>query len=343
MLSVLISRSAAIPEFKSKGYSEVKRLGKGAFGYAILVRREDELLVAKLIRYSHMSKANKEYIHREVQAMKTISENGGHPFHVRFRQSFKTGMWLAIVMDYCDSGDLQARIKGQREANEPFKEGLVQSWLAKLLTAVDFLHKSKILHRDIKPANIFMHHHDEIKLGDLGLSKCGQAVTVEQEHTQCGSPMYLAPEVHMGATYSKSVDIWAIGCTLFEMMMLKPAFQGKNVEDTLRNIVNARYGDITGCWDNGMVYSLEKMLELNSKDRPGTMQLFGFPYFRRLVCSRELPAEAFKHRPGFFQHLIDSSGAPINNSYYDDDLLSDEIIHDSMLTHYSSAHIVDAM
>eukprot|EP00966_Prymnesium_polylepis_P311651 7201251-Prymnesium_polylepis.1 len=74
-----------------------------------------------------------------------------------------------------------------------------------------------------------MHRRDMIKLGDLGLSKYDHAVTSDKKHTVCGSPLYLAPEVHMGRDYSKKVDVWGIGCTLFEIMMLEHAFQVRRV------------------------------------------------------------------------------------------------------------------
>lgn len=158
-------------------------------------------------RFKHLSKVEKEYMMREVQTMHTISKGDGHPYLVRLRQSFVDGSMLAIIMDYCDSGDLQQRIAAQRPLGWYFDERTVQAWLAQLLSAVDFLHHSKILHRDIKPANIFMNGEDTLKLGDLGLSKCSQAATSAQKHTQCGSPLYLAPEVHLGMEYSKSVDM----------------------------------------------------------------------------------------------------------------------------------------
>ena len=181
---------------------------------------------------------------REIRAMKAISEEGGHPYLVRFRQSFHEGsqyLWYvdfnltfisppthaaiitshtpvhrscsprhygvhSIIMDYCDSGDLQQRIRQQREIGRYFTEMQVNVWFVQLTAAVHYLHHSKILHRDIKPANVFIHDRDQIKLGDLGLSKMDEAVTSAQLHTQCGSPLFLAPEVHMGREYSKSVE-----------------------------------------------------------------------------------------------------------------------------------------
>lgn len=136
-----------------------------------------------------------------------VWENGSHPYLVSLRQSFIDGHLLVIIMEYCDSGDLRQRITDQRTKDAYFDEELIRSWVFQLLSAVDFLHYSKILHRDIKPANVFMHHGNDVKLGDLGLAKNISAASAAAKHTQCGSPLYTAPEVQKGEEYAKAVDI----------------------------------------------------------------------------------------------------------------------------------------
>ena len=225
---------------KMKGYIEMKRLGKGSFGYATLVVREDskEQFCAKFVKYKHMAPKEKEYVAREVNTMSHLSMEGGHPYLVRFRESFVLASGpLVIIMDFCDGGDLAQLISSARRKRTTFSEQQVHLWLLQLLAATDFLHTRQVLHRDIKPANVFM-HAGVCKLGDLGLSKqVMMAATQAGAHTQCGSPLYLAPEVHMGMKYSKKIDVWAIGCTLYEMMMLEHAFQGPDNEHILQNIV----------------------------------------------------------------------------------------------------------
>jgi NIMA (never in mitosis gene a)-related kinase len=108
---------------KLKGYHELKRLGKGSFGYAMLVERgqSKDLFVSKMVKYRHMSTADKEYVLREVQTMTHISNGGGHPYLVRFRESFVISSGpLCIIMDYCDGGDLAQLIKSAARKRTPF-------------------------------------------------------------------------------------------------------------------------------------------------------------------------------------------------------------------------------
>jgi len=281
-------------------YRCTQRLGKGSFGYASLILRDDtkEYFVAKLIRYKHISVKEKEHVLREIKTMAHISNEGGHPYLVRFRESFvvSTSGQLCIVMDYCDSGDMAGLISAQRKKKAPFSEPQIHLWLLQMLSAADFLHSHKVIHRDIKPANVFM-HGAVCKLGDLGLSKqVGVAATKAAKHTQCGSPLYLAPEVHFGQNYGKFVDIWALGCTLFEVMMLSHAFIGSDTQEVLTNIAWAQHAPIGDSWTPELVTVLKGMLALKAENRPDALDIIGNSIFRNIISSGHLHPKALRHR-----------------------------------------------
>lgn len=48
-------------------------------------------------------------------------------------------------------------------------------------------------------------------------------------HSIVGTPSYLPPEICQDKPYNKKVDVWALGCVLYEMCTLKPAFRGSSV------------------------------------------------------------------------------------------------------------------
>ena len=87
--------------------------------------------------------------------------------------------------------------------------------------------------------------------------------------------------------YSCSVDIWALGCTLFEVMMLEKTFTGRNKYETLQNVIHARYGDIRGDWSVDLKELLESMLDRVSFRRPKASQMLELPLFRELLDKDE--------------------------------------------------------
>lgn len=353
-------------ELRARGYEAGARMGSGQFGYAVLVTKacpsgapESRTYVAKLQKFRHLPSEDKERMQREVDAMRTLAE-AGHPYLVRFRESFVEGDKLCIIMDYCDSGDLAVRIKRQREVGhgQQFPEAQVQRWLAQLIAGLDFLHAMHVLHRDIKPsserlppppgyprarvrgerpphpsprrrrADLFLHRGSELKIGDLGLSKQILAgIAGAQKHTQCGSPVYLAPEVHMSQAYDGKVDIWAAGCTLYEVMMLRRAFTGDDMEEILAKVVYAvraprrrrrqprgrrrprraaapppqQHGPIFGDWTAELEELLLAMLRMRTKERPTA---------RELLTSAHLAPAVATIDPQALAHVVRAAPPP---------------------------------
>jgi len=111
------------------------------------------------------------------------------------------------------------------------------------------------MHRDLKCSNIFIHNQNLLKLGDFGLVKVldapagpysssgslagatfsssglGTAAAMVSQNAGLmaqsfvGTPNYLAPEVVNCEPYNLKADCWALGCVLYEMTALKPAFK----------------------------------------------------------------------------------------------------------------------
>ena len=68
------------------------------------------------------------------------------------------------------------------------------------------------MHRDVKPENMFLDENDTIKLGDPGLAcKIGK----NPKHQVSGTTSFMAPEQLEYGHYDESVDIWALGVTLY--------------------------------------------------------------------------------------------------------------------------------
>src|SRR5678815_5912049 len=104
-------------------------------------------------------------------------------------------------------------------------------FLREIAKGLAYLHECGIVHRDLKPANIF-YENGYVKIGDYGLSKAistshhsGQTVTVGTVH-------YMAPEIGAGK-YDRSIDIYALGALLYEMLTGIVPFVGASAGEIL--------------------------------------------------------------------------------------------------------------
>jgi serine/threonine protein kinase len=87
------------------------------------------------------------------------------------------------------------------------------------------MHSLGISHRDLKPENILLKDQD-IRICDVGSSKILEQVT-KLNTPYVVSRYYRAPELILACNkYDFSIDIWAVGCILFELLVKTPMFPG---------------------------------------------------------------------------------------------------------------------
>jgi serine/threonine protein kinase len=76
---------------------------------------------------------------------------------------------------------------------------------------------------DIKPTNVFLTAAGDVKLGDLGLGRALSSRSAQAD-SLVGTPFYMSPEVIENQAYSYASDIWQLGCTIYEIAMLRSPF-----------------------------------------------------------------------------------------------------------------------
>ncbi|MDO5138649.1 MAG: leucine-rich repeat domain-containing protein, partial [Oscillospiraceae bacterium] len=89
---------------------------------------------------------------------------------------------------------------------------------ADICTALDYCEKYNIIHRDIKPANMFVDRFGNYKLGDFGASRSVESLQTAHTMTGIGTISYMAPEIYNRSAYDHTVDIYALGLVLYQLL-----------------------------------------------------------------------------------------------------------------------------
>lgn len=104
-----------------------------------------------------------------------------------------------------------------------------------LFRGLKWIHSAGVIHRDIKPANILVNEECDVKICDFGLARLVDDCKEDQMNLTeyVTTRWYRAPEIMFSYPYSKSVDVWAVGCVLAEMFIYRPLFAGTDYHDQL--------------------------------------------------------------------------------------------------------------
>ncbi|KAI0067576.1 kinase-like protein [Artomyces pyxidatus] len=192
-----------------------RTLGTGSFGRVHLVRSKHNL------RFYAVKVLPKDKIVRSKQVDHTNNEQQmllsvQHPFIINLWGSFQDALNLYMVMDFVPGGELFTLL---RRSNR-FPDPVAKFYAAEVALALNHLHTLDIVYRDLKPENILLGLDGHIKIADFGFAKYCPNTT----WTLCGTPDYLAPEVINQCRYNKSVDWYALGVLIFEMLTGLPPF-----------------------------------------------------------------------------------------------------------------------
>ncbi len=195
-------------------FEPLKLLGTGSFGRVLLVRyKNNNKLYAMKILSKTQIKLKKQEEHTITERNLMVRLNC--PFVVNIKFAFQDESRLYIVTDFMQGGDMFYHLHccGTRK----FTESKAKFYIIELVLGLEFLHKQIIIYRDLKPENILMDYDGHIKISDFGLSKLVDD-SDDKTFTLCGTPQYLSPEILKNKGYDKTIDWWALGCIIYEML-----------------------------------------------------------------------------------------------------------------------------
>ncbi|KAI9734780.1 MAG: hypothetical protein M1818_006767 [Claussenomyces sp. TS43310] len=253
----------------------IEKMGDGAFSNVYRAKdiegNAGEVAI-KVVRKFEMNSTQRANILKEVQIMRQLD----HPAIIKLVDFSESRQYYYIILELAPGGELFHQIVRLTY----FSEDLSRHVIKQVADALEYLHEEKgVVHRDIKPENILFAPipvipcknpkpktpEDEdkvdegefirgvggggigqIKIADFGLSKI---VWDNQTMTPCGTVGYTAPEIVKDERYSKSVDMWALGCVLYTLLCGFPPFYDESIQVLTEKVARGQYTFLSPWWD----------------------------------------------------------------------------------------------
>ncbi|KAJ9658305.1 MAPK-activated protein kinase Srk1 [Coniosporium apollinis] len=287
----------------------LEKMGDGAFSN--VYRAKDNTgqypeCAIKVVRKFEMNSSQRANILKEVQIMRQLD----HPNIVKLIEFSESRQYYYIILELCPGGELFHQIVRLTY----FSEDLSRHVIVQVAKALEYLHEEAgVVHRDIKPENLLFYPipfvptrnpkpkgpEDEdkadegefikgqgaggigvIKLADFGLSK---VIWDSQTMTPCGTVGYTAPEIVKDERYSKSVDMWAMGCVLYTLLCGFPPFYDESIQTLTEKVARGQYTFLSPWWDDISKSAqdlVSHLLTVDPEERYDIKQFLNHPWIR---------------------------------------------------------------
>jgi len=163
---------------------------------------------------------------------------------------------LFLVMAFVSGGSL-----GERIARGPMPLAEVEIVLRQVASALDYAHRQGVIHRDVKPGNILLDGEGHALLADFGLVRIAEADTnLTASGGILGTPAYMSPEQGQGMAVAPSIDVYALGVVVYEMISGKQPYTAETAMQIVIKHITDPIPDIRAAVD-GLPASLQDVIE----------------------------------------------------------------------------------
>jgi eukaryotic-like serine/threonine-protein kinase len=204
-------------------YEVEKPIGRGGMATVYLARdlRHDRRVAIKVMSPELAATIGADRFGREVKIAAKLS----HPNVLGVFDSGEAQGLLFYVMPFVEGETLRDKLTRERQLS--IDESI--QIICEVADALGYAHSNGIVHRDIKPENILL-QNGRAMVADFGIARLAEQSSEKLTKTgmAVGTAQYMSPEQAAGEPTDARSDIYALGCTLFEMLVGQPPFMGAN-------------------------------------------------------------------------------------------------------------------
>lgn len=229
--NLVVAKGDRITKSESIKYMAIELLGVGMFGQVFrCVNNEGDEVAIKVVK-----SINKyfQYEMNEVRILKKIRELHLNDYFVKLHDAFIYKQHLCIVVELLGMNMYDiTKIFRYNGIGYSFLKIILQQ----LLRGLYELHNQGVVHCDLKPENILLSDYftHKVKIIDFGSSTTRALSSMFYVQSR----FYRAPEVILGIPYSSAIDMWSLGCIVYELFVGHPLFPGKDNKDQIHRIHN---------------------------------------------------------------------------------------------------------
>lgn len=283
----------------SQGSAEIlETLGEGSFGVVYLARlSEGALQRTVVLKVLKADWASREEILTRARDEAVLLARLNHDNIVRVEQLTEIEGRPAVIMEHVQGLSLDHILR----SNGPMPVAVAISVASKVASALDAAYSRvppgdqeplKVVHRDIKPSNIIISVSGAVKVLDFGTAHATfDAREARTSAVTLGSPLYMAPECFDGADADPTIDMYALGATLYEMLAGVPLGKlsvnpRKHVEKLNRRLEQLRTPELQdgSSMTRAVRNLIEKCLRYEPERRPkaADMRRLSMEFLRRM-------------------------------------------------------------
>ncbi|KRY75368.1 Serine/threonine-protein kinase MAK [Trichinella pseudospiralis] len=209
-------------------YRLLKEIGDGTFGEVWLAKRlsSNEKVAIKKMKKKYYSWEEAMGL-REVKSLKKMN----HINVVKLKEVIRENDTLYFIFEYMKENLYEM----MKRRDTPFPHSVICNIIAQILNGLAYIHKHGFFHRDMKPENVLCIGPELVKIADFGLAREVRSMPPYTDYVS--TRWYRAPEVLLRCrNYSSPIDLWAVGCIMAELFLLRPLFPGSSEIDEIFKI-----------------------------------------------------------------------------------------------------------